>query len=57
MDLEVLRQDEIGFVEKRTDDGSSRIFGLEDYGARFDKRIRNAYMKGQYDAVPKIDAI
>lgn len=57
MDLEVLRQDEIGFVEKRTDDGSSRIFGLENYGARFDKRIRNAYMKGQYDAVPKIDAI
>lgn len=54
MDLELLRQDEIGFVEKRDTDGSSRIFSLEDYGARFDKRIRNAYIKGQYDAVPKI---
>lgn len=57
MDLELLRQDEIGFVEKRDADGSSRIFSLEDYGARFDKRIRNAYMKGQYDAVPKIDCL
>lgn len=55
MDLELLRQDEIGFIEKRESDGSSRIFGLEDYGARFDKRIRSAYMKGQYDAVPKIE--
>lgn len=57
MDLELLRQDEIGFVEKRDTDGSSRIFSLEDYGARFDKRIRNAYMKGQYDAVPKIPCL
>lgn len=54
MDLELLRQDEIGFVEKRDTDGSSHIFNLEDYGARFDKRIRNAYMKGDYDAIPKI---
>ncbi|MBQ6706577.1 MAG: ATP/GTP-binding protein [Clostridia bacterium] len=54
MDLELLRQDEIGFVEKNDTDGSSHIFNLEDYGARFDKRIRTAYMKGQYDAIPKI---
>lgn len=57
MDLELLRQDEIGFVERRSTDGSSRIFSLEDYGARFDKRIRNAYMKGAYDAIPRISDI
>lgn len=57
MDLKLLRQDEIGFVEKRESDGCSRIFSLEDYGARFDKSIRNAYMKGQYDAVPKLEAL
>lgn len=56
MDLKLLRQDEIGFIEKRDSDGSSRIYSLEDYGARFDKSIRNAYMKGQYDAVPKIES-
>ena len=57
MDLKLLRQDEIGFIEKRESDGSSRIFCLEDYGARFDKSIRNAYMKGQYDAVPKLESL
>ncbi len=57
MDLGLLRQDEIGFVEKQETDGSSRIFGLEDFGARFDKKIRSAYMKGQYYAVPRLDAI
>lgn len=54
MDLELLRQDEIGFVEKRECDGTSKIFGLEEYGARFDKRIRNAYLKGDYSAIPRI---
>jgi AAA15 family ATPase/GTPase len=57
MDLKLLRQDEIGFIEKRESDGSSRIFCLEDYGARFDKSIRNAYMKGQYDAVPRLESL
>ncbi len=56
MDLELLRQDEIGFIEKRDTDGSSRVFSLDDYGARFDKRIRNAYIKGQYDAIPRIES-
>lgn len=54
MDLKLLRQDEIGFIEKRDLDGSSRMYSLDDYGARFDKSIRNAYMKGQYDAIPKL---
>ena len=53
MDLDLLRQDEIGFVEKREDDGSSILYGLEEFGARFDKRIRKAYLDGQYHAVPK----
>ena len=57
MDLGLLRQDEIGFIEKRDTDGASIIFGLEDYGARFDKKIRTAYMKGEYKAVPKIQDI
>lgn len=57
MDLDLLRQDEIGFVERRNSDGSTHIFGLEDYGARFDKKIRTAYMKGQYDAVPRLETL
>ncbi len=55
MDLHLLRQDEIGFVSKREENGTSRIFGLEDFGARFDKRIRRAYLDGQYGAIPRLN--
>ncbi len=57
MDLDLLRQDEIGFIERKHTDGSTHIFGLENYGARFDKKIRAAYMKGQYDAVPRLESL
>ena len=55
MDLDLLRQDEIGFVGKRDDNGTSILYGLEEFGARFDKRIRKAYLEGQYNAVPKFN--
>lgn len=51
MDLDLLRQDEIGFVS-RLENGSSKIYGLESFGARFDKRIRKAYLDGNYGAIP-----
>lgn len=55
MDLDLLRQDEVCFIEKRHEDGTSRIYSLDDLGARFDKRIQKAYLKGDYGAVPRID--
>lgn len=54
MDLQLLRKDEIGFVIKRTENGTSELSSLEDTGERFDKRIRRAYIEGEYGAVPRI---
>ena len=54
LDLDLLRQDEIGFVAKRDENGTSKIFGLSEFGTRFDKRIRKAYLEGQYGAIPKL---
>ena len=54
LDLDLLRQDEIGFVAKREENGTSKVFGLGEFGARFDKRIRRAYLDGQYGAIPKL---
>lgn len=51
MDLKILRQDEIWFVE-REKDHSSRIYSLSDYKQRFDKNILNDYMIGRYGAIP-----
>ena len=51
MDLQLLRQDEIWFVE-REKDHSSKIYSLSDYKQRFDKNILNDYLIGRYGAIP-----
>ncbi len=51
MDLGILRQDEIWFIE-REKDHSSRIYSLSDYKQRFDKNILNDYLIGRYGAIP-----
>lgn len=51
MNLEILRQDEIWFIE-REKDHSSRIYSLSDYKQRFDKNILNDYLIGRYGAIP-----
>lgn len=51
MDLRILRQDEIWFVE-REGDHSTRIYSLSDYKQRFDKNILNEYLIGRYGAIP-----
>lgn len=51
LDLELLRQDEIWFAEKRID-GSSSFYPLSDYKPREDKNIRNGYLEGRYGGIP-----
>ena len=51
MDLKILRQDEIWFIE-REKDHSSRVYSLSDYKQRFDKNILNDYLIGRYGAIP-----
>ena len=51
LDLDLLRQDEIWFVE-RQEDHSSKIFSLNKFKERFDKRIDKEYLLGRYGAIP-----
>ena len=51
MNLRILRQDEIWFIE-REKDHSSKIYSLSDYKQRFDKNILNDYLIGRYGAIP-----
>ncbi|MDW2879558.1 MULTISPECIES: AAA family ATPase [Bacillaceae] len=52
LDLELLRRDEIWFVEKQ-DDGQSNLYSLERYRERFDKDILKAYLEGRYGSIPE----
>lgn len=51
MDLDLLRQDEIWFVERQTDH-SSKIYSLNKFKARFDKKVMKDYLLGRYGAIP-----
>ena len=53
LDSELLRRDEIWFVQKE-DDQSSSLYSLNDYSPRFDKDLRKAYLNGTYGGVPFI---
>lgn len=56
MDFDLLRRDEIWFVNKR-DSGASDIYSLEEYNARFDQKIDKAYLEGRYGGVPIFNTI
>ena len=50
LDLELLRRDEIWFVEKQNN--QSRLFSLDEFKVRNDKIIRKDYLLGRYGAIP-----
>lgn len=51
MDLNHVRQDEIWFIERQSDH-SSKVYSLNQFNARFDKRIEKDYLIGRYGGIP-----
>lgn len=52
MDFDLLRKDEIAFIDK-DEDGRSTIFSLDTFSERFDKKVCKAYFEGEYGAIPR----
>ncbi|HHT43594.1 MAG TPA: AAA family ATPase [Firmicutes bacterium] len=50
LDLDLVRQDEIWFVERLRD--GSKLFSLDDFRVRYDKHIEKHYLLGRFGAVP-----
>ena len=51
MDQDLLRRDEIWFVE-RNKDNVSHLYSLDRFKERYDKKLSKAYLDGRYGAVP-----
>lgn len=51
LDLELLRKDEIWFVEKNKS-GSSNFYSLLEFKPRADKDIKRGYLNGRFGAIP-----
>ena len=56
MDFDLLRRDEIWFVDKNNA-GESSIYSLEEYNTRFDQKIDKAYLDGRYGGVPVFNTV
>ncbi len=50
LDLNLLRRDEIWFVEK--EQNSSKLFSLDEFKVRNDKVVKKDYLLGRYGAIP-----
>ena len=51
LDLTLLRRDEIWFAQKDKS-GASKLFTLNQFKERYDKKIEKAYLSGRYGAIP-----
>lgn len=53
LDLELIRRDEIWFVQKNKQ-GESSLYSLEEYQPRFDKDVRRGYLAGRFGGIPML---
>lgn len=51
LNLNLLRRDEIWFVEKNKD-GASSVFSLEEFVPRYDSDVRKGYLLGRFGGIP-----
>lgn len=54
LDLNILRRDQIWFMEKNNDNGESDLYPLSDFSVRKLENVEKGYMQGRYGAVPFI---
>lgn len=57
LNQEILRRDQIYFVDKNRDDGASALYSLADFSVRNDMNILKAYLLGKFGAVPEIEEV
>lgn len=56
LNLDLLRRDEIWFVDKN-EDGASQLYSLTDYNVRKDLQVRKGYLEGRFGAVPFLSGL
>lgn len=57
LNMEILRKDQVYFVDKNKKSGVSELFNLTELPVRTNDNIRKAYLVGKYGAVPDVDIV
>lgn len=55
MNLELLRKDQLYFVDKQDKDGASELYSISEFATRTTDNIRKGYLVGKYGATPDIE--
>lgn len=55
MNAEIIRKDQIYFVDKGKEDGASELYSISEFSTRTSENIRKGYLIGKYGATPDID--
>ena len=55
MNLELLRKDQLYFVDKQDRDGASELYSISEFSTRTTDNIRKGYLVGKYGATPDIE--
>lgn len=55
MNMELLRKDQLYFVDKRDNDGVSELYSISEFATRTTDNIRKGYLVGKYGATPDVE--
>ena len=54
LNMELLRKDQLYFVDKDSEDGASELYTISEFSTRTTDNIRKGYLIGKYGAIPNI---
>lgn len=54
LSLDLLRRDQIYFVEKNHENGVTELYSLDEFSPRKTENVRKGYLQGRYGAIPNI---
>ena len=55
LSMELLRKDQLYFVDKNKDDGASELYSISDFSTRTTENVRKGYLLGKYGATPNVE--
>lgn len=55
LSMELLRKDQLYFVDKDKYDGASELYSISDFSTRTTENIRKGYLLGKYGATPNVE--
>lgn len=55
MNEELMRKDQIYFVDKNNDDGASELYSISEFSTKTSENIQKGYLFGKYGAIPNLE--